>query len=63
MDQASDDREYEKEILSEVVELEVEHEEDHQRNLLEYTKQLDEWRLWKRKKVHVGHLSACRRVL
>ncbi|XP_075901549.1 coiled-coil and C2 domain-containing protein 2A isoform X3 [Nelusetta ayraudi] len=50
VDQASDEREYEKEILAEVVELEVEHEEDYQRKLLEYKKQLEEWKQWRRKK-------------
>lgn len=52
MDQASDEREYEKEILAEVVELEVEQEEDYQRKLLEYKKQLEEWKLSRRKKVY-----------
>lgn len=52
MDQVSDDREYEKEILAEVVELEVEQEEDYQRKLLEYKKQLEEWKLLRRKKVY-----------
>lgn len=62
MDQASDEREYEKEILAEVVELEVEHEEDYQRKLLEYKKQLEEWKLWRRKKVRMGHISVGRRA-
>lgn len=54
VDQTSDEREYEKEIQAEVVELEVQCEEDYQRNLLEYKKQLEEWRLWRRKKVPIG---------
>lgn len=49
MDQAVDEREYEKEILAEVVELEVEQEEDYQRKLLEYKKQLEEWKLSRKK--------------
>lgn len=58
MDQTSDEREYEKEIQAEVVELEVECEEDYQRKLAEYKKQLEEWRLWRRKKVPIGaHVS------
>lgn len=57
MDQVSDDREYEKEILAEVVELEVEQEEDYQRKLLEYKKQLEEWKLLRRKKVYETYLA------
>lgn len=53
VDQASDEHEYEKEILAELVELEVEQEEDYQRKLLEYKKQLEEWKLWRKKKVCV----------
>lgn len=53
MDQASDEHEYEKEILAELVELEVEQEEDYQRKLLEYKKQLEEWKLWRKKKVFI----------
>lgn len=52
MDQASDEHEYEKEILAEVVELEVEQEEDFQKRLQEYKKQLEEWKLSRRKKVY-----------
>ncbi len=51
MDRASDEREYEDEILAEVVELEAESEEDYQRKLVEYKKQLEEWKLWRRKQV------------
>ena len=51
MDHASDEREYEDEILAEVVELEAESEEDYQRKLAEYKKQLEEWKLWRRKQV------------
>lgn len=57
MDQASDEHEHEKEILSEVVELEVEQEEDYQKKLLEYKKQLEEWKLSRRKKVHWPYAS------
>lgn len=57
MDQASDEHEYEKEILAEVVELEVEQEEDFQKRLLEYKKQLEEWKLSRRKKVYGTHPS------
>ncbi|XP_054458283.1 coiled-coil and C2 domain-containing protein 2A [Anoplopoma fimbria] len=49
VDQASDEREYEEEIFSEVVELEAEMEEVYQRKLVEYKKQLEEWKLWRRK--------------
>ncbi|KAL6107585.1 cc2d2a [Pungitius sinensis] len=49
VDQASDEREHEEEILSEVVELEAEMEETYERKLVEYEKQLEEWKLWRRK--------------
>ncbi|XP_059197951.1 coiled-coil and C2 domain-containing protein 2A isoform X1 [Centropristis striata] len=49
VDRASDELEYENEILAEVVELEAEVEEDYQRKLAEYKKQLEEWKLWRRK--------------
>ncbi|XP_044054572.1 coiled-coil and C2 domain-containing protein 2A isoform X2 [Siniperca chuatsi] len=49
VDRTSDEREYEDEILAEVVELEAESEEDYQRKLAEYKKQLEEWKLWRRK--------------
>ncbi|XP_023810274.1 coiled-coil and C2 domain-containing protein 2A isoform X2 [Oryzias latipes] len=49
-DRASDQQEYEEEILAEVMELEAEKEEDYQKSLAEYRKQLEEWKLWRRKK-------------
>ncbi|XP_069555398.1 coiled-coil and C2 domain-containing protein 2A [Brachyistius frenatus] len=49
VDRASDEREYEEEILAEVVELEGESEEDYQKKLAEYMKQLEEWKLWRKK--------------
>ncbi|XP_069378536.1 coiled-coil and C2 domain-containing protein 2A-like isoform X2 [Paralichthys olivaceus] len=49
VDQASDEQVYEDEILAEVVELEAENEEDYQRKLAEYRKQLAEWKLSRRK--------------
>ncbi|XP_068581544.1 coiled-coil and C2 domain-containing protein 2A isoform X2 [Cebidichthys violaceus] len=49
VDQASDEREHEDEILTEVMELEAEMEEVYQRQLAEYRKQLEEWKLWRRK--------------
>ncbi|XP_071343109.1 coiled-coil and C2 domain-containing protein 2A isoform X2 [Trachinotus anak] len=49
VDRASDEQEYEDEILAEVVELEAESEEDYQRKLAEYRKQLEEWKLSRRK--------------
>uniref|UniRef100_A0A4W6E1R3 Coiled-coil and C2 domain containing 2A n=1 Tax=Lates calcarifer TaxID=8187 RepID=A0A4W6E1R3_LATCA len=51
VDQASDEQEYEDEIFAEVVELEAESEEDYQRKLAEYKKQLEEWKLSRRKQV------------
>lgn len=51
VNRASDEREYEDDILAEVVELEAESEEDYQRKLSEYRKQLEEWKLWRRKQV------------
>uniref|UniRef100_A0A8C7XTZ9 DUF5523 domain-containing protein n=1 Tax=Oryzias sinensis TaxID=183150 RepID=A0A8C7XTZ9_9TELE len=52
VDRASDQRIYEEEILAEVMELEVEKEEEYQRSLAEYRKELEEWKFWRRKKVH-----------
>ncbi|XP_061593922.1 coiled-coil and C2 domain-containing protein 2A [Cololabis saira] len=49
VDRASDEQEYEHEILAEVLELEAESEEDYQKNLAEYQKQLKEWKLWRKK--------------
>ncbi|XP_077964879.1 coiled-coil and C2 domain-containing protein 2A isoform X2 [Gasterosteus aculeatus] len=49
VDQASDEREHEEEILSEVMEQEAEMEETYQRKLVEYEKQLEEWKLWRRR--------------
>uniref|UniRef100_A0A8D3D0Z3 Coiled-coil and C2 domain containing 2A n=1 Tax=Scophthalmus maximus TaxID=52904 RepID=A0A8D3D0Z3_SCOMX len=49
VDRASDEREFEDEILAEVMELEAESEEDYQRRLAEYKKQLGEWKLSRRK--------------
>ena len=53
MDRASDEQQYEDEILSEVLELEAESEEDYQKKLAEYKKQLEEWKLWRKKQVPV----------
>ncbi|XP_068449249.1 coiled-coil and C2 domain-containing protein 2A-like isoform X1 [Clinocottus analis] len=49
VDQESDEREHEDQIQAEVVEVEAELEEAHQRNLAEYKQQLEEWKLWRRK--------------
>ncbi|XP_029003041.1 coiled-coil and C2 domain-containing protein 2A [Betta splendens] len=49
VDRASDERVYEDEILAEVVELEAEIEEDYQRKMVEYKKQIEEWKQWRRK--------------
>uniref|UniRef100_A0A3B3BF83 Coiled-coil and C2 domain containing 2A n=1 Tax=Oryzias melastigma TaxID=30732 RepID=A0A3B3BF83_ORYME len=49
VDPASDQQEYEEEIQAEVMELEAEKEEDYQRSLAEYRKQLEEWKLWRKK--------------
>lgn len=51
MDRASDERDYEDEILAEIFELEVDCEEDYHRKLEKYKKQLEEWKLWRRKQV------------
>lgn len=53
MDRASDEREHEAEIMAEIVELEVESDEDYQKKLAEYQKQLEEWKLWRRKQVQI----------
>uniref|UniRef100_A0A8D0ASE1 Coiled-coil and C2 domain containing 2A n=1 Tax=Sander lucioperca TaxID=283035 RepID=A0A8D0ASE1_SANLU len=49
VDRTSDERDYEDEILAEVVELEAEIEEDYQKKFAEYKKQLQEWKLCRRK--------------
>ncbi|XP_061540786.1 coiled-coil and C2 domain-containing protein 2A isoform X3 [Phycodurus eques] len=49
VDRTSDEREYEKDILSELWELEAEGEVDYQRKLADYKTQLDEWKAWWRK--------------
>uniref|UniRef100_A0A8C3G4Z3 Coiled-coil and C2 domain containing 2A n=1 Tax=Cyclopterus lumpus TaxID=8103 RepID=A0A8C3G4Z3_CYCLU len=49
VDQASDEREHENQILAEVMETEAEMEEVHQRELADYKKHLEEWKLWRRK--------------
>ncbi|XP_037830013.1 coiled-coil and C2 domain-containing protein 2A isoform X1 [Kryptolebias marmoratus] len=49
VDRASDERKYEEEILTEVLELEAENEEEYQKKLVEYNKQLEEWKLWRKK--------------
>ncbi|XP_037554278.1 coiled-coil and C2 domain-containing protein 2A [Nematolebias whitei] len=49
VDRASDERKYEEEILTEVLELEAESEGEYQKKLAEYHKQLDEWKLWRKK--------------
>ncbi|XP_041646484.1 coiled-coil and C2 domain-containing protein 2A isoform X2 [Cheilinus undulatus] len=49
VDQAKDEQEYEKEIRAEIFELDAETEDDYQRKLAEYKKQLEEWKLWRRK--------------
>uniref|UniRef100_H2LIP8 C2 domain-containing protein n=1 Tax=Oryzias latipes TaxID=8090 RepID=H2LIP8_ORYLA len=54
VDRASDQQIYEEEILAEVMELEVEKEQDYQRSLAEYRKELEEWKLWRRKKKAKG---------
>lgn len=51
VERVSDEREYEDEILAEVVELEAESEEDYQKKLAKYKKHLEEWKLWRRKQV------------
>ncbi|XP_028300852.1 coiled-coil and C2 domain-containing protein 2A isoform X2 [Gouania willdenowi] len=49
VDRAADEQEHEGEILTEIVELQAESEEDYQRKLAEYKKQLEQWKLWRRK--------------
>ncbi|CAJ1059940.1 coiled-coil and C2 domain-containing protein 2A isoform X4 [Xyrichtys novacula] len=49
VDPATDEREYEDEILAEIMELESESGEDYQRKLAEYMRQLEEWKLWRGK--------------
>uniref|UniRef100_A0A3P8UI20 Coiled-coil and C2 domain containing 2A n=1 Tax=Cynoglossus semilaevis TaxID=244447 RepID=A0A3P8UI20_CYNSE len=49
VDQASDEHDHEEEILAEVMELEVESQEEYQRRLAQYKKQLLEWKLSRKK--------------
>ncbi|XP_041861355.1 coiled-coil and C2 domain-containing protein 2A [Melanotaenia boesemani] len=49
VDRASDEQQYEDEILSEVMELAAESEEAYQKKLAEYNKQLEEWKPWMKK--------------
>ncbi|XP_015259772.1 PREDICTED: coiled-coil and C2 domain-containing protein 2A [Cyprinodon variegatus] len=49
VDRASDEREYEGEISAEVLELAAEMEEEYQKKAAEYKKQLEDWKLWKKK--------------
>ncbi|XP_047231585.1 coiled-coil and C2 domain-containing protein 2A isoform X1 [Girardinichthys multiradiatus] len=49
IDRVLDEREYEGEILAEVLEMEAESEEEYQKKLAEYKKQLEDWKLWKKK--------------
>lgn len=51
MDRAADERKYEEEVLTEVLELEAESEGEYQKKLAEYHKQLEEWKLWRKKQV------------
>lgn len=59
VDRALDEWEYEGEILKEVLELEAESEEQHQKKLAEYNKQLEDWKLWRKKQVPTSHSAAC----
>lgn len=54
MDRISDERKFEEEIMTEVLELEAESEEAYQKKLAEYNKQLEEWKLWRKKQVPIG---------
>lgn len=56
MDQVSDEQRYEDEILAEVVELEAESAEDYQRELAKYRKQLEEWKLSRKKQVPISSI-------
>lgn len=51
VDRTTDEQEFENEVLAEIVELEAETEEDYQRKLAQYRKQLEEWKIWRRKQV------------
>lgn len=51
MDRVRDEQEYEDEIMAEVFELQVELEEEYQRNLAEYKKELEVWKLWRKEQV------------
>lgn len=51
VDRASDEQQYEGEISAEIIETEAEFEDDYQRKLAEYKKQLEQWKLWRSKQV------------
>ena len=51
MNHELDVQEYEREIQAEVIEMEAETEQEYQRKVAEYSRQLEKWKLWKRKQV------------
>ena len=51
VERALDERQYEEEVQLEVMEQETESEELYQKKLSAYSKQLEEWRVWRRQQV------------
>lgn len=51
VDRVRDEQEYEDEIMAEIFELQVELEEEYQRNLAEYKKEVEVWKLWRKEQV------------
>lgn len=46
-----DEQEYEAEVLAEVAEMQEESEENYEKKMAEYRRQVEEWKLWKKKQV------------
>ena len=51
VERALDERQYEEEVLMEVMEQEAESEELYQKRLGAYREQLEEWKVWRRQQV------------
>ncbi|XP_055021211.1 coiled-coil and C2 domain-containing protein 2A [Boleophthalmus pectinirostris] len=49
VDPELDEREYEREIMAEIIELELEAEQEYKRKWDDYKTQLDKWKLWRKK--------------
>uniref|UniRef100_A0A8C4Z5I0 C2 domain-containing protein n=1 Tax=Gadus morhua TaxID=8049 RepID=A0A8C4Z5I0_GADMO len=57
VERALDERQYEEEVLMEVMEQEAESEELYQKRLGAYREQLEEWKVWRRQQVGWGQVE------